>query len=133
MSEPPERVQTRAKNVNQHPGLVVPKRKRRTQAEIRDDNEREKKERDEVQQQKEKQMRKLASLEDALKEKDLKANAGQAVKMTMRPRMREVSFFFPYWIPCTYVYSIQLSTSRTQKTMNLEIGLSLRKTTASKR
>jgi hypothetical protein len=104
MSEPSERIQTRATNVHQHPSLVVPKRRRRTQEEIRLDNEREEKEKEAARQAKEKKMRDLASLEDSLKNKDIKANAGRAVRMPMRPKpTQKVSDIFSELATSTYI------------------------------
>jgi hypothetical protein len=94
MSENVDRIQTRAKNANQHPGLGLlgPKRKRRTQVEMQKDREQEAEEKKAGDELRQKKMRSIASMEDDLTRKDHKANAGVALKRTVHLRpLKQVS------------------------------------------
>jgi capsule polysaccharide export protein KpsE/RkpR len=84
MSEPLERIQTRTKNADQHPGLVVSKRKRRTRVEMDEYREKEKQEAEAHRRAHEVKLRKIARLEDNLALKDLQAQEGTA---STRPRI----------------------------------------------
>jgi hypothetical protein len=76
-----ERPQTRAKNANQHPGLLV-KKKRRTQAEMKAAREQAMLEAEAAKQEKEKKLQDIAKLENAIAEKDRKDAEGVADKVT---------------------------------------------------
>jgi hypothetical protein len=87
MSEPDTgaRIQTRTKNADQHPGLVVSKRKRRTQAEMKEAREREQKKKDELEMLRREKVRDLAALETRISQKDVQTTAGAH---TVRPKPR---------------------------------------------
>jgi hypothetical protein len=74
------RLQTRTKNADQHPGLAVPKRKRRTQAEMKEAREKEKVEADAAKKKKEEKLLAAAKLEDTIIAKDKRAAMGTADK-----------------------------------------------------
>ena len=76
MSKPPERIQTRAKNATQHPGNAIPKRKRRTKAEMIRDQEREQLEKDAAEKLKRGRLQSLASLEGKIAKEDAQAHTG---------------------------------------------------------
>jgi hypothetical protein len=86
MSEPFERIQTHAKNADQHPGLVVTKRKRRTPAQMDEDRNNEKKEREERAKLQEDKLRRIARLEDELSARDFQARQG--IVDTLGPRKK---------------------------------------------
>jgi hypothetical protein len=86
MSEPPERLQTRAKNSSQHPGLLIPKRKRRTKAQMLEDREREQAEKDALEEKHHIKLRELASLEDDISQQDAAAASGTRTHVQVRPR-----------------------------------------------
>jgi hypothetical protein len=81
---PPNRVQTRPKNADQHPGLAI-KRKRRTQAEIARDQEIEQKKKEADEKLTERKLRAMATLEDRISANDDRARVGMADE---RPRPR---------------------------------------------
>jgi hypothetical protein len=74
----PPRVQTRAKNADQHPGLAVPKRKRRTKAEMEEDRNRKKIEKEAAEKAKQDKILAAARLENAIEANDKQAAAGIA-------------------------------------------------------
>jgi hypothetical protein len=84
MSEPTSRIQTRAKNADQHPGYLV-KRKRRTQAQMQADREQAQKDLEEAEKLRESKLRLVASLEDGIAANDTQAQAGIA-KIRPKPR-----------------------------------------------
>jgi hypothetical protein len=86
MSEPPERLQTRAKNSAQHPGLLIPKRKRRTKAQMVEDREREQAEKEALEENHQVKLRELASLEDDISQQDAMAASGRKTHVQVKPR-----------------------------------------------
>jgi len=82
------RLQTRAKNVNQHPGDAIPKRKRRTKAEMAQAREAEKLQSEAKKKEKEENLQAVAKVENKIAAKDKQAAAGvahQKVKATVQP------------------------------------------------
>jgi hypothetical protein len=86
MSGAPERIQTRPKNINQHPGLVISKRKRRTQAEMDEERAKENQEMEAKKRVHEGKLRRIADLEDDLAAKDLQAQEETAGTRPRLPR-----------------------------------------------
>jgi hypothetical protein len=88
MSETP-RLQTRAKNANQHPGdlLMIQKRKHCTNAEIAADNAKKEEDIREAERLKAKILTAIAQKEDAITEKDAKDRAGVSKKAPPRQRV----------------------------------------------
>jgi hypothetical protein len=86
MSEPPERLQTRAKNSSQRPGLLIPKRKRRTKAQMNEDREREQAEKEALEEKHQGKPRELASLEDRISQQDAVVASGTKTHIQVRPR-----------------------------------------------
>ena len=85
MSEPPERLQTRAKNSSQRPCLLIPKRKRRTKAQMNEDREREKAEKEALEESHQGKLRELASLEDKISQKDAMVASGMKTHIQVGP------------------------------------------------
>jgi len=89
-----EGLQTRSTNRDQHPGAieVAHKRKRRTQAEMKEDRERQQTEKETLQKLQEDKIRDLAALEDKISKNDKTLAEGvQTSRPKPRPLKKEVS------------------------------------------
>jgi uncharacterized protein YhaN len=86
MSEPSDRVQTRPTNINQHPGNVIQKRKRRTKTEMSEARNQEQKEKEELETLRAEKVRDLAALEARISKKDKEEVAGTDTYMRPKPR-----------------------------------------------
>jgi len=82
--EPTTHIQTRPKNANQHPGLMV-KRRRRTQAEMKEARDQKNQEKDDLERLRQEKVRDLAALEEKIGKRDVQAIAGAH---TVRPKPR---------------------------------------------
>ena len=79
-SADPSRLQTRAKNVNQHPGDAVVKRKRRTAKQMEEAREQERQQAEAMKKVREEQILAAAKMEDEIAERDKQAAVGIATK-----------------------------------------------------
>jgi hypothetical protein len=72
-SDPPQPRRTRSKNTTQHPGLAIPRKPRRSKAQIAEDKKAKEAERAAKQQKKDDDIQALAALEDKMAIEDSKA------------------------------------------------------------
>jgi hypothetical protein len=95
MSEPTNsRVQTRPGNTDQHPGNVVTKRKRRTQAEMKEVRRVEDQEKEELKKLRAEKVCDLAALEDKISKKDSREAAGTRTFVRPKPRLLKKKVVF---------------------------------------
>ena len=115
-SADPSRLQTRAKNANQHPGDAIVKRKRRTKAEMEVAREQDRQIAEAAKKVKEEQIQAAAKMEDEIVARDKRAAGGIATKKVKAKVSTKTAKKAPALVPVVPQVSRQAYTCREWET-----------------